>query len=330
MAKGETVKLNTLESGAGGGESKPQFQTASEGGSKVFFTDTEQLTDDSTASGTGFPPEADLYECEMVEVARELVCRLKDLTVDHSAGEHADVQGTVLGASEDGSYIYFVANGVLAPGATPGHCESEATAGGTCNLYVMHNDGTEWTTTLVAILSSEDKPDWGPSESSDLGKVTSRVSADGEYLAFMSDMSLTGYDNVDVNSPSYESHSDEEVYLYNANADRLVCASCDPTGARPVGVFDSGGLLVDGSKVWENRWLAGSVPTWTPVSSSHALYQSRYLSDRGRLFFDSADALVPQATNGKEDVYEYEPEGEGSCTTRHRQRVTCSSPRALL
>jgi hypothetical protein len=29
------------------------------------------------------------------------------------------------------------------------------------------------------------------------------------------------------------------------------------------------------------------------------------------LFFDSADTLVPQDTNGKEDVYEYEPEGVG-------------------
>ncbi len=36
-------------------------------------------------------------------------------------------------------------------------------------------------------------------------------------------------------------------------------------------------------------------------------YQSRVLSDEGRMFFDSADALVPQDTNGKEDVYEYEP-----------------------
>ena len=41
---------------------------------------------------------------------------------------------------------------------------------------------------------------------------------------------------------------------------------------------------------------------------------SRYLSNSGRLFFDSADALVPQDVNGKEDVYEYEPPGEGSCT----------------
>jgi hypothetical protein len=43
--------------------------------------------------------------------------------------------------------------------------------------------------------------------------------------------------------------------------------------------------------------------------------QSRYLSNNGRLFFDSSDALVPQDVNGTEDVYEYEPPGAGDCTT---------------
>jgi hypothetical protein len=55
------------------------------------------------------------------------------------------------------------------------------------------------------------------------------------------------------------------------------------------------------------RWLAGNVPQWTPLDGGSALYQSRYLSDSGRLFFDSSDGLVPADVNGKEDVYEYEP-----------------------
>ncbi len=33
---------------------------------------------------------------------------------------------------------------------------------------------------------------------------------------------------------------------------------------------------------------------------------------KGRLFFDSFDSLVP-GLDGKEDVYEYEPAGVGSC-----------------
>jgi hypothetical protein len=58
-----------------------------------------------------------------------------------------------------------------------------------------------------------------------------------------------------------------------------------------------------------------------------ALYQARYLSDGGRLFFNSADALVGQVADrtreelvdgqtqpvGVENVYEYEQEGVGNC-----------------
>jgi hypothetical protein len=77
------------------------------------------------------------------------------------------------------------------------------------------------------------------------------------------------------------------------------------------------GLLVDRREVWgqaeHEHWLAGSIPGWTALSLTGALSQSRYLSDSGRLFFDSPDHLVPAATSGKESVYEYEPSTVGSC-----------------
>ena len=53
----------------------------------------------------------------------------------------------------------------------------------------------------------------------------------------MSERSLTGYDNRDANSGV----PDEEVFLYDADTGRLVCASCNPTGARPVGLFEGNG-----------------------------------------------------------------------------------------
>jgi len=43
-------------------------------------------------------------------------------------------------------------------------------------------------------------------------------------------------------------------------------------------------------------------------------YQPRYLSNEGRLFFDSNDALVPKDVNQTWDVYEYEPAGAPSGT----------------
>ena len=63
----------------------------------------------------------------------------------------------------------------------------------------------------------------------------------------------------------------------------------------------------------ETLWAA-SVPGWTPYALGQSIYQSRYLSDSGRLFFNSPDALVVQDINNNQDVYEYEPVEIGNCS----------------
>ena len=65
--------------------------------------------------------------------------------------------------------------------------------------------------------------------------------------------------------------------------------------------------LVGDSRVWRQTGSPPTIPGWTPARSVRSTYQSRYLSDSGRLFFNSADALVPSDSNGTEDVYQYEP-----------------------
>jgi DNA-binding beta-propeller fold protein YncE len=342
-ARQETLQLDAVRGGSGVGKETPVFQTASADGSKVFFTDEQRLTAGSKAS----KGEPDLYVFELGAPGSPLSGSLTDLTPEGIGGEAADVlanqesergAGGVLGAGEDGSDVYFVANGALVRGASRGDCavaaepEPPPPPGTTCNLYVSHYNGTDWDSPrLVAMLSAEDAPDWQAIESTtDLAAETSRVSPSGEYLAFMSDRSLTGYDNADA-TPAGEAEGahDEETYLYNASSERLVCASCNPSGARPKGVFDEGagpnntdgiGLLVDRLETWSSRfspisdhWLAGSVPGWTGVGIEHSFYQSRYLTDNGRLFFTSPDHLVPSATSDKEKVFEYEPDGLGSC-----------------
>ena len=315
MNLGRSVQLDAVGEGAQGGGGTPLFQTASGDGSKVFFTDTSRLTPDAT-SGRG----PDLYMCEVGVAAGKPTCRLKDLTVAEHAGEAADVRGVVMGAGEDGRYVYFVADGVLAAGAAPGNCIQNGvtgTDGEVCNLYVY--DTVTGVRRFVAALAGGDSHDWeaGQGRTGLLVPLTSRVSPNGRYLAFMSERSLTGYDNIDAHS----GQADEEVFVYDVGTGRVVCASCNPSGARPSGVFDPvnpialglSGLLVDRPSTWEGRWLAASVPGWTNASPNEAWYQSRYLSDSGRLFFDAADALVPGDTNGREDVYEYEPNGVGGC-----------------
>jgi DNA-binding beta-propeller fold protein YncE len=312
VAAGRTIQLDAAQGAPEPEQGTAQFQTASSDGSRVFFTDKQPLTADSTAEPGQGAGKADLYECDVVEENGKLICHLRDLTVDHNAGEHAAVQGFLFGSSEDGSTTYLVAQGVLT-GNENGHGES--VEAGKDNLYGLHFNGTGWSTTFIAVLSSEDKPEWEGNGIANSAFLTTRVSPSGQYLAFMSAASPTGYDNVDQNSGKH----DEEVYLYDSASAALRCISCNPTGARPVGVLDteeSGeglGLLVDRRKVWVGHWLAGNIPGWTAQSLVSALFQSRYLSDNGRLYFNSPDNLVPQASNGKENVYQYEPSGLGSC-----------------
>jgi hypothetical protein len=66
--------------------------------------------------------------------------------------------------------------------------------------------------------------------------------------------------------------------------------------------------------MWANgQGIAGSVPGWTAFTLGQARYQSRYLSNSGRVFFDSEDGLVPGDVNHNLDVYEFEPAGAGGC-----------------
>lgn len=265
-------KTQLEESGRG------EFMTASANGGKAFFTDRRRLTSDSTAGGER--AHQDLYQFD-VETGL-----LTDLTVD---GTSTDPQGAsvlgVLEASEDGSYVYFVAEGSLpGTGAVSGHD----------NMYVWHETSPgKGTTHFIAALSNDDSGHGGnhePGVANDwevsAGTRTIRLTANGQDLLFMSDERLTSYDNEKF----------EEVYLYNALAGNLICVSCKPSDARPIG--------------------PSGIPGGTPwrVVEELGTYRSRAFNDEGnRVFFDSRDALVPQDTNGAMDVYEWERTGTGTC-----------------
>jgi hypothetical protein len=273
-----------------------EFQTASADDSRVFF---------DTGWETG---QLDVFELTS-RPGEPLAGRVTELT------EGQGLRGLVLGTSEDGAYVYFVSEGVLAGSgaSSPGD-----------NLYVDHYDAEEekWQPAFIAALSSGDSHDWDGVGSlwgaTYLLYQPTRVSPNGQWLTFMSEASLTGYDNRDTASPL---KSDAEVYLYHASASggapTLTCASCDPTGARPTGVeyeeLKSKGVAGTTGEAWNEQGLvAASLPGWRQPAQGRPEpegYQPRYLSDSGRLFFDSPDALVPQDVNGTEDVYEYEPEG---------------------
>lgn len=169
----------------------------------------------------------------------------------------------VLGVSDDGSRVYY------------------ATSSG---LYLWHAGATS----LIAAGA-------GVADAGDflLDRGTARVSGDGTRLVFLSEASLTGYDNVSQAS----GQPVPELFLYGATSGHLTCLSCNPTGERPLG----------GSRI------PGTVPNGEAPGSTD-YYRPRVLVAGGdRVFFDSADSLVPLDTNNHPDVYEWEAGGIGEC-----------------
>jgi hypothetical protein len=274
------------------GEKPAAFVGATPDGSKVFFLSCEKLTDDSTAVSTaenactraGFEAAQqgqDLYSYDTDSH------ELTDLTVDSNPGDSlgAGVDG-VLGMSNDGTYFYIAARGVLAPGATPASCS------GPCNVYVLH-DGT--TKLVTEIAHESERFNWAPRVTiSNTDEHLSRVSADGKSLLFVSTQSLTGYNSVGTGCAG---NPCQELFRYTAPDEKLLCVSCNPTGIPPRG---------------NARFSTDGRASLLPALAFTFL--TRNLSaDGDRVFFDSRDALVPADTNGVNDVYEWEAKGSGSC-----------------
>ncbi|HEY2333691.1 MAG TPA: hypothetical protein VGH58_01615 [Solirubrobacterales bacterium] len=245
---------------------------------------------------------------------------LTDLTPDvNPADEHGtDVLG-VLGSSEDGSTVYFAANGVLADGASPGSClrQSKDSFTGKCNLYVEHGDEIDFIARLDTGDSFQgftDAANWSQQSgggSSGEGGVekASRVSADGSTLLFTSAEKLTGYEN----------ESMPELYRYRIG-EPIVCVSCNPTGLPP-----SFPAATPRRPTLFNKALDSTVSSNIPSAKL-----SRNLSaDGNRVFFQTPEKLVVEDTNGDDgcgstfvgtcqDVYEWEAKGTGSCESEEQ------------
>lgn len=214
--------------------------------------------------------------------------------VDESVGGGGSFQG----APADGSLAFFTKAAHLYRFKATSKATTDLTpSGGVVGVLGVSQDGTtayyqdatgierwrEGAVASVATGAAALESDYAPPTAG-----TSRVSADGSHLAFLSGQELTAYDN--------GGHT--EAYLYGppaaGGAPELRCASCNPTGERAEGEASIPGALVNGS------------------TSS---YLPRALSADGqRLFFESSDDLLVQDTNEQPDVYQWEAQGEGDCT----------------
>jgi sugar lactone lactonase YvrE len=296
------------------GSVETNFLTA-EGSLKGVAVDGEHIY--WSANGETPPnPGNDLYRYDLSAYGTAQPA-LVDLTVDSKDPNGAEVKG-VLGVSEDGSRLYFAANGDLdgeGP-ATPGTCKGPLGRGGECNLYLWEADGTpDGEISLIARLDTSgdgrhsDTSNWTGSLATAVFpgtegfRKTAWVSADGQTLLFRSQQKLT----------SYDSKGTAELYRYSAG-EGISCVSCNPTGAAPSG-----------------SPTLGSINTSALAPQDPAIVSTRnFTADGNRIFFESTDALAQGDTNGQVecpsvgssaqgfprclDVYEWEAAGTGSCS----------------
>jgi hypothetical protein len=296
LAQGRTTEVSASQktngSGSGGadplGPKPAAFLGATPDGAKAFFLSSEKLTDDAT---TGPGDEGrDLYRYDLGTET------LVDLVPDGAEPSGAKVQA-FLGTSDNGSVVYFLADGVLAAGASPGTCNAGQGPGvpsaGECNVYVWNGGNIEFIARVEVSGTSEGMSlNWLPTAAAGLSTQvqvprTATVTPDGRNLLFTSEQPLT----------SYDSAGHTEIYRYTLGGASL-CVSCNPTGAAAT----SDASLTDLNY--------GFVKSPTPEAASRLRNVS---PDGGRIVFQTEEQLVADDTNAVSDVYEWEANGAGSC-----------------
>jgi hypothetical protein len=202
--------------------------------------------------------------------------------------------------SADASAAYFVSPSVIHPGEE--NSEGDEAQPGAENLYRAAGGTIAYVATVSERdVAGEELPDgtqidglglW--LEGLEVGSAIdpSRTTPEGSALLFTSRADLTGF----------EAEGTEEVYRYEAGSGALACLSCLPTQGPPGGDADLetiGRLGGTGAIAPTERFAL--IPNISP--------------DGRRAFFQSPDPLVPADVNGLQDVYEWEAQGKGSCTS---------------
>ncbi len=280
------------------------FVAASSGLGHVLFTEHAQLVADAPASVDN------LYEWD--EGALSLPMKLSDGT---------PVAGSFAGISPDGSEVFFTYEGDLyarVRGVETVQIDASQAGGGggSSSFSAVAADGSQvlFTDDASADLTTDTKPGSGtnlyrydldtgqlsdltPESPADVEGV-SGISEDGSYVYFVAGGILylkhDGTTTIVTHSPGEALGAEAQVssngvfltftvanrlYLYDATTNSLACASCNPDGEPP---------------------KTGVTIKLDEAGAPH------YLSDNGRVFFDTQEALLPRDTNGQNDVYEYE------------------------
>jgi DNA-binding beta-propeller fold protein YncE len=284
------------------------FEAASADGGRVYFTSTQQLTDEASqdpragdsafagCSETTGRGGCNLYLFEGAGQQPLTGAHLVDASAGDSSGLGPEVQGT-LAVSGDGSHAYFVAEGVLSEERNE---QGERAAEGANNLYLYERDTAhpQGHTVFIGRLSGADSEEWLK------GLGIANVTPDGRYLVFQSHRGLT---------PDARAEGPAQIYRYDAETGRLERISF---GAR--GFDDDGNAAGPGA----DASIAGAIKTILLQVSPIGL-DPTMSGDGSRVFFQSPVALTPgalaevragQGADLAQNIYEWEEPGQGSCT----------------
>jgi WD40-like Beta Propeller Repeat len=202
-----------------------RFEDASSDGSKAFFLDTQQLTDNasedgnvedsatraSQCAGTLGPNGCNLYEFDLAAPTGE---NLIDVSAGDMSGLGPEVK-RVMAVSADGSHAYFVAGGVLtgAPNDRGAH-----PVAGRENLYAFERDAGHpgGQVAFIATLSTLDRNE----SANEIFKPS--ATPDGRFLVFTSHGDLTADDD--------STSGAAQVFRYDAQTGELLRISVGDNG----------------------------------------------------------------------------------------------------
>jgi hypothetical protein len=281
----ETVQLNASERSEPdpNGPQPAAFWTATADDSKVFFSTNEALTDDAVPGRVG------LYEYQ-IDAAASKRLTLIAMSPDETGNLYVN------GVSSNGDYVYLTAEHPLGP-EDPEPRAGEG-LGGVGDVYVWHGGSLRFVTTRgedgpgLGGESAAATEGWGEAVVGALDGF--RVTPDGKRIVFVSrDPKIARRAGAENTGPIGRTGY-VEVYTYDYESGKISCASCSSANTLPVGEA--------GFNSAKFRDADASYAAY-----AYTTYVDRPLSDDGRfVFFDTANALLPQDTNGHRDVYEYD------------------------
>jgi len=268
-----TVRINTSERSAPdpSGVRPATFWTATPSGARIFFTSREMLTDDAQPGGTHLY----MYDATLPD----------DDPHNLTLVSGGNVVG-VIGASDDGHAVYFIAAGGQLAATGP---------------FVGSDAVFEWRNGVITYVSRMQRP--SVDENQNLPRqqwvfpaafARARVTPDGKSLLFISHSGdgVTAYDHGHACTPNSTLEAGPEacgeLYIYSETSGTVSCVSCNPAGAPATS---------DGTDMV--RAGTGGAVT--------AMHLNRPLTDDGRwVFFSTREALSPGDVNGRVDAYEYD------------------------